>query len=315
MSLPLIILEGGDCSGKTTLADKLCQLAPDTEYVHYSDEPHCQNSIARFYAEGMLPAVQGHAPVIMDRCWLSEEPYCKVYRPDKSPRTNDADHRILERLALQCQAIIVYCKPPWEITREHFLARSGDEYLDNLKQLEEVRDHYAKVLRRSHLTVVHYDWTVDHEMPQALANRIASLSCDLVQFKIYPGSGNPYAQNLVVGEGWKYCGEFDTHYKWPYNSFTLHSMSRWFATELDRLKVPETSFWWVDHQDLTSQKMFDSMCDSFGFTHIVALGDIAAEKLISFGIPEGDIYLAPSPATWDRTRHSYPGAQLLKELS
>src|SRR4051812_18522188 len=115
----LVILEGPDGAGKTTLAEQLGRRG--WLVVHLGPFLQVDDDLARLYVEAMMPAILGHADVVLDRCWLSEIPYGLVMR-DGDDRLG-WQRRLLERLALRCRATVIRCLPPREIAKSWWTAR------------------------------------------------------------------------------------------------------------------------------------------------------------------------------------------------
>lgn len=323
MAAPLIILEGADASGKSTLAAQLQEAIPNAYYVHMSDHSNVKKGLCRMYVEAIMPAVLGHRPVIMDRCWLSEEPYCRAFRPNEAPRHDDADNRMLERLALTCDPLVVFCDPGWETIKKHFVERKGldpdSEYLDNAFQLQVVRSYYPKGLLRSHLPAVRYNWQKDTGMLAALVDRVESKMASCAQISDIQGIGSYNAQVMVVGDEFAKHQEFDPLYQWPFASFSNHGCSRWFATQLDKYKVPEDKLWWVNQDQLTHERDVIDILDHLEIHSIVCLGEKATDKVRGFlrQTEQGMVDSFPHPAWWKRfnVQEDYIVARRLKELT
>lgn len=105
MSKGIIILEGADCSGKTTLATVIRSLG-EHEYVHcgISDEVWKLHS----GVVGRAGPLSADKLVIIDRLWLSEQVYGQAYR---SGPAYDFGARFLDRLLTAAGAITVLCVP------------------------------------------------------------------------------------------------------------------------------------------------------------------------------------------------------------
>jgi len=324
MSVPLIILEGGDCAGKTTLANTLRKRLPNASYVHYSDMAPVKRSLPRMYTEGMLPAVIGHRPVIMDRCWLSEEPYCRVFRPDETPRLDDADTRMLERLALTCRPLVIYCDPGWKtvepLFKERKAAKPAAEYLDSADQLKHVREWYHKTMRRSHLPIVRYDWTskAAPDFVDALVQRISDFYEDLLRLENIKGVGGTYATTLVVGDEFAKHQEFDPHYQWPFASFSNVGCSRWLATQMDKYHIPEGKLWWVNQDQLDHDSAVADILDAIPtISSIACLGAKARDRVNELLANPEYIYHFNHPQHHKRfhSDEPYPLLDFLKEAT
>ena len=134
----ITIFEGPDGGGKTTLAKSYAEQT-NARYVHFHHLPDINASLDRLYAEAMLPAVMGYQDVVMDRAWHSERPYANIcQRPD---RLNTASRRMLERLALRCGAVVVYCMPSVSTVIDNYRNRGNKEEL--LAKEQAIIDVYA----------------------------------------------------------------------------------------------------------------------------------------------------------------------------
>jgi hypothetical protein len=107
---PIIIIEGPDAVGKTTLARSIKKLAPDALYIH----SRYHKDIWPYHAAALRRAVRHAriAPVIMDRHWPSECAYGRAFRAGPAARYNErALYRVLERYG----ACYVLAAPPVEV--------------------------------------------------------------------------------------------------------------------------------------------------------------------------------------------------------
>jgi thymidylate kinase len=131
----LIILEGPDGGGKTTLGAKLSQhLGVDvTNHGPYKGEAQ----IWKHYFDSMLPAYAEQCDVILDRCWLAEPIYGRVFRGGLN-RLEFWQTRILEHVAASCKTTVLYCLPGVEACMRTFNKRRELEMLSNDAQLRDV---------------------------------------------------------------------------------------------------------------------------------------------------------------------------------
>jgi hypothetical protein len=264
------------------------------------------------YVEAMLPAIKGYVPVVMDRSWLSEEPYGMVYRD--GVRFDDVDCRMLERLALKCPVNVIHCDPGWKTISTLFKERKREEYLDDEDQLKQVWSRYKTRMSRTHLPVHRYDWT---------KSRVANNSLDLflsttnVYSHQLPGAGNPTAKILIVGDSFANHSEYDAHYQWPFASFGKQGCSRWLAAKLEQAKIPERELYWMN-ADMLDPELSSTIQDRFDY--IFALGDQALSALCggrAFN-PADHIYEHPHPQWWKRfvgDKKPYPLIAALKEIT
>jgi thymidylate kinase len=156
----LVILEGPDGAGKTTLGQELhARLGVHiTNHGPYKGEAQ----IWRHYFESMLPAYSGVRDVILDRCWIAEPIYGKVYRGGLN-RIEPWQLRILEYVADNCKLRVVLCLPPVTECIRNFNSRREMEMLDNEAQLVAVYNEYAEAWKKlsAWAEVIRYDYTRD----------------------------------------------------------------------------------------------------------------------------------------------------------
>lgn len=106
----IIVLEGADGTGKTTLAEKLKLAFPGSKYIHatWSRELDCR---MLEYHMGILSdaykhVVETRTPAIIDRLWLSEAVYAEVFRAG-SKYPNEA--RIMDKFIEMIGGFNIVC--------------------------------------------------------------------------------------------------------------------------------------------------------------------------------------------------------------
>lgn len=160
----ILILEGPDGAGKTTLAETLRQRFQGSGMVHIVKHgPYTgvePEHLCRIYFRAMSPALTFDDTVIMDRSWISEPIYGEVYR-NGANRIDTPRKRMLERVALSRGAVVIHCQPDFETCAETFEKRPDEEYLDDVSQLEQVYNEYEALPLITNLPTVHYDYTRD----------------------------------------------------------------------------------------------------------------------------------------------------------
>lgn len=123
----IILLEGADCSGKTTLAQTLCQAFVDAKYVHHDNTNNSVAEFTRTLSDAAQRRTEGGTTII-DRLWISE----MIYGPIMRDINRDPDG-IVARLCHMHGVITVMC------------VRSDlDKHLAHFRQIEKERNEYAK---------------------------------------------------------------------------------------------------------------------------------------------------------------------------
>lgn len=272
-SAKLTIFEGSDGSGKTTAARAYAQ-ATGAKYVHMPAMPNVTKGLARMYVEAMMPAVLGYQDVVMDRCWLSEAPYGVAFREGQD-RLTKASRRMLERLALRCGAVLVMCRPSYEVVRNNYLSRRHLEMLKDETQLRMVYDAYLD--EPSSLPKLTYNYAKDTSITQEhILYAIDDMRSARHQTHVM-SAGNWHGKTIIVGNSFAERKDCDPWYQWPFASFANDGCSQWFTEELDRIGISESELLWLDaNQDLEILYSLPST--------VIALGDTAYKQLYELKI-------------------------------
>jgi len=145
-----IVLEGPDCSGKTTLAMSLMELLPNHFYLHNSLDNGkyvWRNSCGEvvkycddiFYAH--IDSLRLHKHVIVDRLWPSELIYGTTFRNKTEYVINDM------RAHLNIyQPSYIGCLPPKQNVLKKFEERKNTE---DFSEVEIVYDKYQSLFQEN----------------------------------------------------------------------------------------------------------------------------------------------------------------------
>jgi hypothetical protein len=164
----IIILEGCDGSGKTTLAN---WLRDELGYhIVKTGPPAPGASTFKSYTTALLEAVEaavynGHRTVF-DRHYLGETIYGPLLRGRDTLGILGRD--LIEGIIRSCGAVVVICAPPWEVLVKGWSGK--DDLLKRESQLKQVNDAYLAEAARLGLEV--YDWTSGNDLPQSLFQEV-----------------------------------------------------------------------------------------------------------------------------------------------
>ena len=147
----MIILEGCDCTGKTTLASRLSErfVAPITHYSEHNED------IFTAHAIQCKPGTRE----IADRFHMSEIPYTMYYRHSipMYESVKDIDLILRDRKCLQ-----IICTPPWLFVKNCWEKRKEEELIQSLEALHGIYMWYRdKSQAFTSLTLWKYDYTVE----------------------------------------------------------------------------------------------------------------------------------------------------------
>lgn len=128
----VIILEGPDGSGKTTLANLISK---QTGYqLLHRTQPKTEEDKKRMMDE-YIQVMKSGKNLIMDRSWYSEMVYGPVMR-DASVITYPQMYE-LERLAAKYGAIVIHCTAPESVLWKRCLRR-GEDYITKRETFHEI---------------------------------------------------------------------------------------------------------------------------------------------------------------------------------
>lgn len=267
----LTIFEGPDGAGKTTTAK---QFASDTNavYVHFPQLPRVDTGLARMYVESMLPALLGYQDVVFDRSWLSELPYGQVFREGQD-RLGNSTVRMLERLAMRCDTMVILCLPEFSTVVQNYRSRKHLEMLDSVEQLVDVFNIYSHKLKTS-LPVMYYDYEYDI-FPTTSST---SMGRTIAHHLDVRSAGNMRAKIALVGDQFAERKNDDPFYQWPFASFSNEGCSRWLTKQLDFNGIGEDNLYWINSDQILSLGHIAS------FDNIITLGANARLRVEKLGL-------------------------------
>lgn len=296
---PIIVLEGGDGCGKTTLAERLCDYV-GAHYMHltyrFKDRMNCYHGGALKMA--LLRAE--HQPVVIDRWWPSELAYANAYRGgSKWPLM----YRHLHRVALRHGVSYVMCLPE---DRDHYLKHFNrlkgereemyDEGMDRVyAQFKNIRTCMAEDLVPSVSTYDMFqqghdlDSVVQYVLETAEDER-ALLPDYAKDINFHNLSGSPArAKVLVVGDGRDHNFE-KTH--GPFSDYDAKHGLRWSAA-LETAGVSEPDICYVDVGHPDEATTVRAIREISRTTKVVALGESVHESLLALDVMVADVLLHP----------------------
>ena len=101
----IIILDGPDGTGKTTLAERMCTEL-NAEYLHLTYR--WKERIFDYHTAAIRYAARKRRPIVIDRWWPSEAVYSKAFRGGSDWPLQG---RMCDRVAKKFGVIYVYCLP------------------------------------------------------------------------------------------------------------------------------------------------------------------------------------------------------------
>jgi hypothetical protein len=131
--LLLIVIEGADGSGKSTLVQQLhkelgIDLSPESKLskAERNDGSYRDSGSVRLrtYKALTREVVGRKPPCLYDRLFFSELIYSSVYGRECAFTNGEQLH--ITRTMNACKVPVVFCRPPWEEVDKHVLADEGE---------------------------------------------------------------------------------------------------------------------------------------------------------------------------------------------
>jgi hypothetical protein len=283
----ITILEGPDCSGKTTLAK---MGYTDAEYIHLGPPPPQVHQPRDEYDPKSFPAWQQYTTEIWkatagnpnmldflyDRLMYGELIYGPILRPSAT-RFNWVYCRMLERVLLGHQTVLIACQTDYDtcvnVWKEQKAVRH--ELVEKPAEFKRIYDAYTEVFKLSSLPVVSYDFTTDD-----IETTVKYADTQRTPKNYGPGIGN-YTDGVVLLVGEEVNPKASV-YGWPF--VALAGSSYWVTELLLNSGIMEKQLYWVNAMDpqgkVTSadflKKTDEPMPTNLVPSKIVALGTTAA---------------------------------------
>lgn len=327
----IIVLEGADATGKTTLAKTLVRKF-GARYLHLG----IHRDIWRWHLAAVRRAVRlaEHHLVVVDRLWLSEQAYGQAFRGGPA---YDLGARTLDRVLQRYGALTVLCvRRDFAGHMYHFerlkterpekfdgiervaqlyydlwsgnVAHPGDTYLDQLIRHQDFSNR---------IDVTHYDMdrTQGSDEVEAVASRLAHRVNKMMidRFDELRRFDRPNLVGSIQMPRFLFVGEGlspKAGTEWPFVWSDQLSAATWLNAALHRLHFDETTALWTNalHHD---QWLFE-VRSMFPGIKVIALGRLAHDHVRGAGI---DCVMLPHPQWHRRFQHKNPTDydELLKE--
>jgi hypothetical protein len=270
----ITIFEGVDGAGKSIAAERYAK-----EYgavlVHSNNQPYVKDQLARTYVEKMLPALLNYQAVVMDRCWLSEFPYCTVMRSGVD-RIGPIRSRMLDRLAARHGAVVVLCDPGIDVVADNFLNRGNkQELLAKVDDIRSIHSLYKSPAYCTHLPVIPYNYTTIGSF-ETMARSVAQVR-PLLHRQANKSAGFLRAKTLVVTAPYdKYIFNEDPLIKSPGVSFHQYSTGYRLTEIFEQIGVTERDLIWCTSDTSLNQLVFS---ESLLITETQAVDDLMQKNV------------------------------------
>ena len=304
----IIVIDGCDATGKTTLAYEICKLVDESHYMHLSFD--LTWDMWQYQTDALVHAVAASAEktVVIDRMWPSENVYADTYR--KGVGVGIAA-RMMHRMLIRFGALYILATPPTD-----FVVKKHKEMSENreemYKDVSEVSDRFLDLYKGTALRPLNGNYVEQLSGLGGVMKETRWFEYDIMKSD---GQAEEAAKiflstlNLVRGEPITYQPGLDPHWgnlagrvhedsvlfvgdkagtghtlKWP---FYENDKSSLFLTEaLHEIRADEERMCFMNayyhqHQDKNEQMLVDVASK---VKQVVALGAEANAKLHDLGI-------------------------------
>jgi len=195
----MIIIEGTDKAGKTTLLTNLRRFFPrkvqqELQIIHFGLLPDNWD-----YGNDYLQYIRPN--VILDRFIDSERAYGPVYRKSVNPRLSEDNMAKVYRKCAEVGALVLYCNPDIDEVMSR-IDLEGDQMIKKREQLESLRAQFDKIFNNNYpldLMVLDTTSPLDDNVYKNIVNKSIILeraSSKLVNLN-YRGSVTPLSKYVI----------------------------------------------------------------------------------------------------------------------
>lgn len=284
----LIIIEGPDKSGKTTLAKKI------EEKFHYQ--------YAHFSAPGDDPALEYasffsgiSSPTVCDRSYFGERVYGPLLRG--ASKISDLQYAVIERICRLKGAIFIYASTPLEVCQSRLYDNLTNEKISVINNMK-AWILFKKLIPSCNLRpLLLYDATKQVSLDKLLLH----LEQLLLPLKSYATLAKSYCSGIgtIHGEKIVFVGEaLNSMTTWLGLPFDNGPSSNYLYQQFKEAKVPEDKVYLCNALTLT---MMEVAFLNLEKTTWISLGTEADRKLNEFEVRHQAI---PHPQYWSRF-HAY----------
>lgn len=282
----IIILEGPDGTGKTTLAKHL-QNTYGFRYIHTG--PPEDDRVLEAYGRTLYDASRETGDVVIDRLHVGERIYGPILRgKDKLGREGEV---LIRRLTNAYNARVVFCLPPYPTAFENWRKRHQED-----KELVTKAETYSNIYHAYrnlkedpfYANATWWDYT---RIPVDLAAEI------LVKFE----SGPTPLPGGVIGSSsprFLFVGEQANQEYLDIPFFALNGSSHYLNDCIEDAGYQESEIAFVNAKRLNGSGVhLSAIHKTLGEPKVIALGNVSRDLLGDQGVPH--VYIS-HPAYWKR---------------
>lgn len=276
----LIVIEGADKTGKTTLAQEISTKL-GYEYHHFgAPGPNPADE----YAEFLIALAK---PTVCDRFYYGENVYGPLLR-GKSLIT-PLQKIVIERLCRVKSGILIHARPPLDVV-QHRMGMLGDKLITKA-QNEKAYAMFNHVLHKSTMPKYIYDSSQSKSLENFMKYITMVLEEKVKSHPIYSGIGTIEGpRNIFVGD------TVNNNVTWKGLPFDAGSSSKFLQECLDASLIPEDSIYMVNSNTVCIAEV-QTWYEKNDKINVLALGNNASVRLNQLGVKHT---MVAHPSFWKR---------------
>jgi len=288
----LIIIEGPDKSGKTTLAKKIEERF-HYQYAHFSAPGNDPASEYASFFEGIS------YPTVCDRSYFGERVYGPLLRG--ASKISDLQYAVIERICRLKGAIFIYASTPLKVCQARLNDNLANEKI-SLKDNQRAWVRFKTLIHSCNLwPLLFYDATKETALADLLLHLERLLlplrSHAILAMNCCSGVGTIYGEKVVfVGD------RLNMKITWLGLPFDNGPASSYLYERFKEANVPEDLVYLCNAINLTKGEVNFLNLEN---TTWIGLGTYAHQKLLNLGVKHQTI---PHPQYWHRFHAHEPKA-------
>lgn len=306
----ITIIEGPDCSGKTTLQKRLIQSCPGERvdarhcgppgptgpFVNYAG-PLINHWVSRKSFDGVL----------YDRFLYGELVYGPILRPHLATSFGWPQIRMLERVMLGMQGVLITAITDLATSKALWLERLDEELFDKEEIFDQTWRAFDQLFNSGHVALPMIKYDIEET---SMGQVMLGLQNFRAPENLGPGIGMfKKGVTLVVGE--QVNKNAMLHADWPF--VANGGSSLWLAELLHEAGINENQLYWINAMDANGEETSDEFIEELRPAKIVALGKAAEIWCKDRGLHlteprhlEWTFHAVPHPQFWKRFHSGEP---------
>lgn len=315
----IVILEGANATGKSTLAKELEKRYGATVY---HQTYRFKDRIFDYHTAVLRRAIERSKTslVVLDRLWMSETAYAAVYR---GGTRWPLQGRFMDRVLQRVKAVNMICIETDDTTlSERFKSTRSHRTDADVNANCQINKIYRSVVSCSDDDLCFRDDYMDclaatprHDIiPYTISGMSLDAVCDLLEAKLTKmDDGLTYDDNILgsLSDETKFVivgDRLNAKHRWAWPFYEYGNCSLWLTRQLHALRFDEREAVWTNVNE--SSQQIEIIMSTGTKARVVALGLLARDRLRELGIKD----VATMPHPQHGRRFAYDGREYRSRL-